>query len=74
MRPLGFRFDVDAVIIDGTAHRTSCVLLTTVLAERAVRIQAGEVYASERCPRVCPCAPPFETLLGYQLRASVGSV
>jgi hypothetical protein len=69
MEPLGFRFDVDALIINGTAHRTDCPFIPTSLPADAVRLAAGDVYRSQRCPRVCECAPPFETLLSYQLEA-----
>jgi hypothetical protein len=67
VQPLGFRFDVDAMIVDATAHRADCPLMPPTLPPDAVRVSAGEVYRSQRCPRECACAPPFETLLSYQL-------
>jgi hypothetical protein len=68
MQPLGFRFDVDSLIIDGTAHRTGCRLIPTLLPADAVRLASGDVYRFQRCPRACDCAPAFETLLSYQLQ------
>jgi hypothetical protein len=66
MLPLGFRFDVDAVIVGSTAHRESCPRMAP--AASLVRVFAGEIYRSDCCPRECPrCRPPFETLLTYQL-------
>jgi hypothetical protein len=70
MLPLGFRFDVDAVVLDGTAHTADCVLLPAMLPPEAVRFDAGETHHSERCPRECSCAPPFETLLSYELETA----
>jgi hypothetical protein len=67
MLPLGFRFDVDAIVLDGTAHRADCQLLPATLPADAVRLAACDTYRSERCPRECGCAPPFETLLSYKL-------
>ena len=67
MLPLGFRFDVDAVILEGTAHTPACPLLPAVLP--ATRLTAGETYWVQCCPRECGCAPPFETLLSYPLDA-----
>jgi hypothetical protein len=64
MRPLGFRVDVDAVVIDGVGHREQCVLASMVPPRDAVRIAARDVYLSDCCPRTCRCSPPFETLLG----------
>jgi hypothetical protein len=64
MRPVGFRFDVEAVVIDGVAHREQCSLVSTVPPAGTVRITAGDVYLAERCPRTCRCSSPFETLLG----------
>jgi hypothetical protein len=65
---LGFRFDVDALIAGGIAHRAGCVLAPAAVALGVVRLAAGEVYRSQRCPLTCSrCRPPFETLLGYQL-------
>jgi hypothetical protein len=61
--PLGFRFDVDAVILDETAHTTACPLLPAVLPPGAARLAEGETYWAQRCPRECGCAPPFETVL-----------
>jgi hypothetical protein len=66
--PLGFRFDVDAVILAGVAHRPSCRLLRAPLPPEATAVAASGVYRSERCPRECPhCRPRFETLLSYEL-------
>ena len=71
--PLGFRFDVDAVLLGGVAHRAECRLLPTLLPAVAISLAEGEVYSAERCPRECPdCRPPFETLLSYQLAFSDG--
>ena len=67
MRSLGFRFDVDAVVIDGVAHREQSALVSIVPPVGIVRIAAGGVYLSERCPRTCRCSPLFETLLGYAI-------
>jgi hypothetical protein len=70
--PLGFEFDVDAVIVSGVAHRTQCKLLPPRLPPTATAIGASGVYRSERCPRECPgCRPPFETLLTYQLERTM---
>jgi hypothetical protein len=70
--PLGFRFDVDAVIIGGVAHGADCQGLPRHLPADAVPVLAGGVHLSERCPRECPhCRPPFETLLTHQLERSV---
>ncbi|PZS39306.1 MAG: hypothetical protein DLM62_09005 [Pseudonocardiales bacterium] len=44
MLPLGFRFGEDAIVLDGTAHRTDCSLLPVQLPRRAVRVSAGEVF------------------------------
>jgi hypothetical protein len=66
--PLGFRFDVSAVIVDGIAHRTDCVLLGGAgLPPGAVEVAAGGIYFSQCCPRVCACTPRFETLLTHQV-------
>ena len=68
MIPLGFRFDVDVVIVEGVAHRPDCTGLRPALPDDAIPVPAAGVYRSERCPRACPmCRPPFETLLSYQL-------
>ncbi len=68
MLPLGFRFDIDAVIVGGVAHRAGCGLLPLRPSAATVAVVAGGVYRSERCPRACPrCHPPFETLLSYEL-------
>jgi hypothetical protein len=67
--PLGFRFDVDAVLLDEVAHRVDCPLVSAAHSRDAVLIPAAGVYRSERCPRECSrCRPPFETLLSYQLQ------
>lgn len=67
MRPLGFRFHVDAIVIDGVAHREQCASVSMIPPVGAVRIAAGDVYLAERCPRTCRRSPPFETLLGYAM-------
>jgi hypothetical protein len=70
--PLGFRFDADAVIVSGLAHRRGCRLLPARLPADAVAVAASGVYRSERCPRECPPLPAsFETLLSYQLGPAV---
>jgi hypothetical protein len=70
--PLGFRFDVDAVLVGGVAHRQDCDRLQRPLADDAVSVSADGVHRAERCPRECPtCRPPFETMLSYQLERSV---
>jgi hypothetical protein len=66
MLPLGFRFDVDAVILDGTAHTAACPPLPPRLPPRARRLAAGETHWAQRCPRECDCAPSFETVLSYR--------
>jgi hypothetical protein len=72
MLPLGFRFDVDAVIVDGVAHRTDCEWLPGELPPDAISIPAGGVHQADRCPRECErCGPPFETLLTHQLERSL---
>jgi len=69
--PLGFRFDVDAVLVGGVAHRGDCDRLPRPLPDGAVSVCATVVVRAERCPRACPeCRPPFETILGYQLERS----
>jgi hypothetical protein len=70
--PLGFRFDVDAVLVGGVAHRKDCDRLPRALPHDAVSVSAGEAHRAQRCPRECPkCQPPFETMLTYQLERSV---
>jgi hypothetical protein len=72
--PLGFRFDVDAVLIGGVAHRSGCERIADRSACDAVHVFAGGIHWTERCPRECPaCRPPFETLLTYQLERPVGA-
>ncbi|MGO9955253.1 MAG: hypothetical protein ACLP50_04645 [Solirubrobacteraceae bacterium] len=67
MQKLAFRFDQEAVILDGWAHRQSCPRLPAPIPERAQLVPAGGVVLRERCPRECPCcAPGFLTLLGHQ--------
>jgi hypothetical protein len=66
LQPLGFRFDVDAVIIDGAAHKPDCPLIPSASPASVVRTAAGEVYHAQRAHE-CECAPWFETLLSYQL-------
>lgn len=71
MLPLGFSFEVDAVLLAGVAHRRDCRLLPSPLPADAIPIGPAGIYRSERCPRECPaCRPPFETLLSYQLAIS----
>ena len=68
MLPLGFRFDVDAVLVRGVAHRADCRHLPPPLPDEALSVASGAVYSSERCPREClVCRPSFETLLSFQL-------
>ncbi len=70
--PLGFRFDVEAVLVGGVAHRKDCDRLPRALPHDAVSVSPTGVYRAERCPRECPkCHPPFETMLSYQLERSV---
>jgi hypothetical protein len=70
--PLGFRFDVDAVIVGGVAHCQDCVDLPNTLPHDAVLVGVAGTYRAERCPRECPlCRPGFETLLSYQLERTV---
>ena len=72
MLPLGFRFEVDAVIVDGVAHRADSASLPGELPPGAISISAGGVHQADRCPRECSrCGPPFETLLTHQLERSV---
>lgn len=66
MWPLGFRFDVDAVILDGTAHTTACPLLSPMLPPGATRPAAGKTYRAKCCPHECSRTPPFATLLSYK--------
>ena len=70
MVALGFRFDCEGVIHDGVAHRTDCPLVPATLPVGAVLVSTGGVYRAEWCPRVCACAPPFETLLGHEVELS----
>ena len=71
--PLGFRFDVDAVLVDGVAHRRDCERLSDPRPERALSVPAAGIYVAERCPRACGrCRPGFETLLRYQFDATGG--
>jgi hypothetical protein len=70
--PLGFKFDVDAVLVGGVAHRKDCDRLPRALPHDAVSVSAAGVHRAERCPRECPkCQPPFETMLSYQLERSI---
>jgi hypothetical protein len=43
VQPLGFRFDVAAVIVDATAHRSDCLLVPDVLPPDAVRVSRGSL-------------------------------
>ena len=75
MLPLGFRFDVDAVLADGVAHRGGCDQLPSPLPDGAVSVGAAGVHRADRCPRECPhCRPPFETLLSHQLQPPVALI
>jgi hypothetical protein len=66
--PLAFRFEVDAVLVSGVAHRKDCDRLQHPLPDDTVSVRAAGVHRAERCPRECAkCRPPFETMLGYQL-------
>jgi hypothetical protein len=65
--PIGLPFDIDAVLIEETAHQTDCRFRPDVLPPDALLRTSVEVYLSERCPRECACAQPFDTLLGYQM-------
>ena len=67
MLPLGFRFDVDAVILEETAHTVACPLVPAVLPAAASWLAVGEMYWAQRCQRECGCAPPFETILSYKV-------
>jgi hypothetical protein len=69
---LGFRFDVDAVILGGIAHPADCTELPHDLPSSAVSVSGTGIHRADRCPRECPrCRPPFETLLTHQLEQSV---
>jgi hypothetical protein len=73
--PLGFRFEVDAVIVGGVAHRSDCDRVPRELPHEAVSIPTAGVHRAERCPRECPiCRPLFETLLTHQLEHSVDAL
>ena len=75
MLPLGFRFEVDAVVIGGVAHRSDRQYVATATAEDAIQVFAGGVHRAEQCPRECPrCRPPFETLLTHQLEHQAGAL
>jgi len=66
--PLGFRFDVDAVVVGGVAHCSDCDEIDDRFADDAAHVFAGDVHRAQRCPRECPrCRPSFETLLTHQL-------
>jgi hypothetical protein len=72
--PLEFRFDVDAVLVGGIAHRSDCERVAGVSAADVVHVFAGGVHRAERCPRECPrCRPPLATLLTHQLERAVGA-
>jgi hypothetical protein len=72
MLPLGFRFDVNAVILEETAHTAACRLLPAALPVGPIRLTARETYWAQRCARECGCAPPFETLLSYKIEPTAG--
>jgi hypothetical protein len=73
--PLGFRFDVDAVIVSGVAHRSECDRLPCPLPDDAVVVPGAGVYRTDLCPRECPhCRPPFETLLSYELERPLAAI
>ena len=73
--PLGFRFDVDSVIVAGVAHRADCDRVPRRLSNEAISVPAAGVHRAERCPRECPrCQPPFETLLTHQLEQAGGAL
>lgn len=64
---LAFRFEHDAVVLDGWAHRATCWRLRVPLPEHARLVCAGGSVRSDSCPLECPaCAPAFVTLLGHQ--------
>jgi hypothetical protein len=44
LQPLGFRFDVDAVLLDQVAHRPDCRLVLAVPSQELVLIPAGDVF------------------------------
>jgi hypothetical protein len=70
--PLGFRFDVDAVVVGAVAHRSGCDHVAETSADESINVSAGGVYRAERCPRECPrCRPSFETLLTFQLEGEL---
>jgi hypothetical protein len=73
--PLGFKFDVDAVLVGGVAHRKDCDRLQRPLPADAVSVRAAGVHCAARCPRECQkCRPTFETMLGYQLECSIDAL
>jgi len=73
--PLGFRFEVDAVLVAGVAHHKDCDRLERPLPDDAVSIRAAGVHRAERCPRECAkCRPPFETMLSYELDQSTDAI
>ena len=66
--PLGFRFDVDAVLVGDVAHRSDCDQVPHPWPHDAVSVRAAGVYRAQRCPRECRhCRPPFETVLSNEL-------
>jgi hypothetical protein len=50
MLPLGFRFDVDVVILDGAAHGTPCPLRPAALPVGAKRLAAAETLGGTLSP------------------------
>ena len=70
MLPLGFRLDVEALILDGTVQMAGYPLLPAVLPQYATRLAAGETHWAQCRPRECGCAPPSENASQLQGRAS----
>lgn len=75
MLPLGFKLDVDAVVVGDVAHRADCDRLPRAVPQDAISVRAAEVYWAQRCPRECPrCQPPSETVLSYKLERQIGAL
>lgn len=47
MLPLGFRFDVDAVLVGGVAHRKECERLQRTLPDDAIPVRAAAIHRAE---------------------------